>query len=56
MQKLMTIANPAVVIEYPSEYKVPTKFLNTIKKCLIFNAKSRASVDELLAEYENFDV
>ncbi|XP_044754814.1 dual specificity protein kinase Ttk [Coccinella septempunctata] len=56
MKKLMAIANPSIAIEYPQDYKVPNKFIATIKKCLIFDAKSRATVDELIAEYQHFDV
>ncbi|XP_045473742.1 dual specificity protein kinase TTK [Harmonia axyridis] len=55
MQKLMAIANPNLTIKYPRDYAVPQKFIKTIKKCLIFDAKSRASVVDLIAEYEHFD-
>ncbi|KAK9881774.1 hypothetical protein WA026_017292 [Henosepilachna vigintioctopunctata] len=54
MQKLMAIVNDSVEIKYPQDDKIPEKFIQTVKKCLIRNAKSRPSVDELISEYEQF--
>ncbi|XP_023022350.2 dual specificity protein kinase monopolar spindle 1 [Leptinotarsa decemlineata] len=50
--KLAYILNPNHTIEYPDAPWVPPRILDTIKKCLQYNVKSRPSVDELIQEYE----
>lgn len=49
--KLAAIMNPEHQIDYPDVEWVSPKIINTIKKCLQYNVKSRPSVDELIAEY-----
>ncbi|XP_072392942.1 dual specificity protein kinase Ttk isoform X2 [Diabrotica undecimpunctata] len=50
--KLAFIMNPNHQIHYPEANWVPPKIIQTIKKCLQYNVKSRPSVNELLDEYE----
>lgn len=53
-KKLAYIMNPNHVIEFPEVDWVPPKIIETIKKCLQYDVKSRPYVDELISEYESF--
>ncbi|XP_028130354.1 dual specificity protein kinase Ttk [Diabrotica virgifera virgifera] len=50
--KLAFIMDPKHQIQYPEANWVPPKIIQTIKKCLQYNVKSRPSVNELLDEYD----
>ncbi|CAH1104821.1 unnamed protein product [Psylliodes chrysocephalus] len=52
--KFSHITNPQHTIEYPEAKWLPPKVIDTIKKCLQYNVRARPSVDELIAEFENF--
>lgn len=51
--KIAVILDPNHKIEYPEVERVPPKVINTIRKCLVHNSKSRPSISELIQEYEN---
>ncbi|KAL3268211.1 hypothetical protein HHI36_007335 [Cryptolaemus montrouzieri] len=53
IQKLLAIANPSTKIDYPPCSKIMETFLETAKKCLIFDPKSRPSVHDLILEYDH---
>lgn len=50
--KLSAIIDPKHKIEYPYAEWVPPRIVATIKRCLQHDIRSRPSVEELLAEYE----
>lgn len=52
--KIAAILDDNCLIDYPAAEKIPAKVINTVKKCLIRNAKSRPSIEELISEYESF--
>lgn len=52
-KKLAYIVNPNHVIEFPPVDWVPPKIIDTIKRCLTYDTKSRPSVDELIKEYDS---
>lgn len=50
--KLMAISSPTTCIEYPRIDWISPRIINTIKKCLQYEARLRPSVAELINEYE----
>ncbi|KAL1490961.1 hypothetical protein ABEB36_011630 [Hypothenemus hampei] len=52
--KLAAIADPTLPISYPKVNWAPQKIIETIKRCLQHDVKSRPSVDDLIEEYEEW--
>ncbi|XP_030758475.1 dual specificity protein kinase TTK isoform X3 [Sitophilus oryzae] len=50
--KLAAIIDPKFKINYPPAPQVSQRYLNTMKRCLQHDIKSRPSIDELINEYE----